>query len=222
MSLLAAVLKEGHRHNTVKSVDARIRDVNRRPSLGPGNQNAIPLQLKKGLSGIISNPISMDDAVVGSGKTSATHDLNSYLSSPIRTLCESLNDPEHLYISNHDIVEAYNVLCLRIRSRKDDISRPPETGSLSIFEESSALIEQCISRDIRRVLYTPLDSQRHRSSASFNFSYESDFPEAVLPDVVENMLCQYAIRLISDLFMFPFLYSKFSRSFFFVTQLFAF
>jgi len=68
-----------------------------------------------------------------------------------------------------------------------------------------------------------LDSQQHRSSASFNLSYESDFSEAVgLPDVVENMLCQYAIRLMSDLFMFPALYSKFSRSFFYATWFFAF
>jgi len=209
MSIRAAVLKEGYRHNTVRSV-------NRQPSLGPAIQNSIPL--KKGLSG----PISIDDAVAGTGKTSATHDLNSYLGSPIRTLCESLNDPEHLYTSNHDIVEAYNVLCLRIRSRKSDISRPQEPGFLSIFEENSALIEQCISRDVRRVLYTPLDSQQHHSSASFNSSYESDFSEAVLPDVVENMLCQYAIRLMSDLFMFPALYSKFSRLFFYATWFFAF
>ena len=165
----------------------------------------------------------MDDAVAGTGKTSATHDWNSYLCLPIRTLCESLNDPEHLYVSNHDIVEACNVLCLRIRSRKNDISRPQEPSFLSIFEESSALMEQCISRDVRRVLYTSLDSQQHRSSASFNLSYESDFSEAVgLPDVVENMLCQYAIRLMSDLFMFPALYSKFSRSFFYATWFFAF
>ena len=216
MSIRAAVLKEGHRHNIVKSVDARIRNVNQQPSLGPAIQNSIPL--KKGLSG----PISIDDAVAGTGKTSATHDLNSYLCSPIRTLCESLNDPEHLYVSNHDIVEAYNVLCLRIRSRKNDILRPQEPGFLSIFEDNSALIEQCISRDVRRVLYTPLDSQQHHSSASFNSSYESDFSEAVLPDVVENMLCQYAIRLMSDLFMFPALYSKFSRLFFYATWFFAF
>jgi len=44
MSIRAAVLKEGHRHNTVKSVDARIRNVNRQPSLGPAIQKLYSLE----------------------------------------------------------------------------------------------------------------------------------------------------------------------------------
>jgi len=92
---IQAVLKEGHRHNTIKSVDTRIRNVNRQPSLGPAIQNSIPLKAGERI-------VLPDDAVVETGKTSATHNLNSYLCSPIRTLCESLNDPEHLYASNHE------------------------------------------------------------------------------------------------------------------------
>ena len=137
--------------------------------------------------------------------------LSDYFASPIRTLCESVKDSEQNFISDHDIVEAYNVICWRIRSRKSDIPKMKIEGLFSNFEDDVPLLVQCISRDILRVLPNPFESVPHRGQSVYQ-SYNTD--NATSEDdlaATDHTLCQNALRLMSDLFMFPSLYSMFSR-----------
>lgn len=149
------------------------------------------------------------------GKASTRDFLDDYFSSPIRTLCQSIKDPERLFISCHDISEAYNVLCCRIRSRKDDIARLKPPIFLSVFKDNSSLLVQLMSRDIRGVLVNPSGSALRDEEFSMNQSYYMDFPlnEEDFQNSTNHMLCQYALRLLSDIFLHPSLYTSFSRSY---------
>lgn len=139
--------------------------------------------------------------------------LDNYFSSPIQSLCESIKDPERQSISSHDVVEAYNVLCCRIRSRKDDIAGLHPPAFLSIFKDNSTLLVQRMSRDIRGVVTNPFGSGLRHEELSMNQSYDVDCsPDENLPDATNHMLCQYALRLLSDIFIHPSLYSTLSRS----------
>jgi len=134
--------------------------------------------------------------------------LANYFASPLRTLCESAKDPEQDFISDHDIAEAYNHLCGRIRARKSDISKMKSPGSMC---GDVQLLVLCISRDIRRVLPNPFESFPRQGEQPVQ-SYDTDpINEENMPPAMNHMLCQSALRLMSDLFMYPTLYSMFSR-----------
>ena len=142
--------------------------------------------------------------------------LDNYFSSPIRTLCESIKDSERQFqsISSHDVVEAYNVLCCRIRSRKDDVAGLHSPAFLSIFKDNSTLLVQRMSRDIRGVVANPFGSRLRHEELSMNQSYDLDCSpdEENLLDATNHTLCQYVLRLLSDIFIHPSLYSTLSRS----------
>jgi len=134
--------------------------------------------------------------------------LANYFASPMRTLCESVKDPEQDFISDHDIAEAYNHICGRIRFQKSDISNMETLGSIC---KDVPLLVLCISRDIRRVLPNPFESFPRQGQHPAQ-SYDTDLiNEENMPPAMNHMLCQSALRLMSDLFMYPTLYSMFSR-----------
>jgi hypothetical protein len=209
MSVRSTALRKGHAHDFLQELKAGdekgydSEDHLLPPSLGPSDQlvhfQKVPL---------VDPSWSMDCDQPNRGKES----LANYFASPIRTLCESVKDPEQDFISDHDIAEAYNLLCGRIRSRKSDISIMKVPESMYNFDKDLPLLVLCISRDIHRVLPNPFESFPRRGEQSINQSYDTDpINEENMPPAMDHMLCQCALRLMSDLFMYPTLYSMFSR-----------
>ena len=199
MSIRSTVLREGHTHDFMQELevgDEKGRDL---------KDHLLPLSLIPASQLFpIATSSSMDYAQSDRGKES----LATYLASPIRTLCESVNDPEQDFISDHDIAEAYNLLCGRIRSRKSDISIMKTPRSMC---KDLPLLVLCISRDIHRVLPNPFESFSRRGEQPVNQFYDTDpINEENMPPAMDHMLCQSALRFMSDLFMFPTLYSMFS------------
>jgi len=125
----------------------------------------------------------------------------TYFSSPIRTLCESIKDSERQFqfISSHV---------------KDDIAGLHPPAFLSIFKDNSTLLVQRMSRDLRGVVANPFGSRLRYEELSMNQSYDLDCSpdEENLLDATNHTLCQYALRLLSDIFIHPSLYSTLSRS----------
>lgn len=196
MSIHSTVLKEGHRHGSLELEHKACEVKDQSLPLHLNRQPILYLQKK----GPLVHEATLMEYVPS---------LADYLSSPIRTLCESVEDVEQDFISDHDVVEAYNVLCARIRSRKADLSKATAPVSLSDFQKDVPLLVLCISRDIQRVLPNPFESTPHRSEQSYDINHPIDN----MPPTMDHMLCQCAIRLMSDLFMYPFLYSMFSRGY---------
>ncbi|KAF9555330.1 hypothetical protein CPC08DRAFT_766031 [Agrocybe pediades] len=133
----------------------------------------------------------------------------TYLSSAVHTLTESLKDPEHLRISIHDLIEAYNQLSRKIRTVASTISSGNDTPSfIKVFREYSAPLTECVARDICQMVPDPFES--HHS-----FDIFPGYPQSLDEDNAENAidsntLCQYALRFVSDMFSFPAIYSNFS------------
>lgn len=127
--------------------------------------------------------------------------------SPLLTLSESIRDPTQTYITSHDLIEAYNVISLRLRTLMQKNALDPEKSSLEVFRSHSECIEQCLSRDIRRLLPNPFDTQ-----TSYPQSYLSqDHPEDDVQRITNNiLLCRYALRLVADIFAFPVVHVNFA------------
>ncbi|KJA24353.1 hypothetical protein HYPSUDRAFT_200581 [Hypholoma sublateritium FD-334 SS-4] len=136
----------------------------------------------------------------------------TYLDSPIRTLCESVKDPGALFISIHDLMEAYNILSTRIRTilNQDTCITGLPIPSLAGIAEFSSEIMHCISRDIQRTLPSPFDSQPQQDSSSYVY-YDASPDLGDIQMTTDNIsLCHYALRFASDIFAFSMLYSIFS------------
>lgn len=144
----------------------------------------------------------------------------TYFASPIRTLKESLKDPGTHNISIHDLVEAYNGLSTKLRDRIDNVKVTPSI--FTIIKDESELLSDCLVRDIGRVLPNPFASQHYNDSLG-NISFYSeevsnDGEIQIMTD--NNLLCQYALRFVSDIFTFPSVHCNFTGTPDFVILLF--
>ncbi|GLB45466.1 hypothetical protein LshimejAT787_2300260 [Lyophyllum shimeji] len=136
---------------------------------------------------------------------------SSYLSSPIETLLESLDDHDLEYITSHDITEAYSTLSTRIRSQARAILRPDRTlPALVPIREHAASIARALRRDIRRALVDPIHHTRKSSSPFGSYYTEmaiTDHETQYARDV--TTLCHHSLRVVSLIFAFEILYSLF-------------
>ncbi|KAF8904104.1 hypothetical protein CPB84DRAFT_1773418 [Gymnopilus junonius] len=137
---------------------------------------------------------------------------STYLLSPLRTLKESIPDYGRDYITAHDLVEAYNTLSNRIRVHIDLISSDETPSFLTIFKTNTFDIIECLTRDIRRSLPNPFESQRSLLSfAGLSCESEGSPNDEDLRTMIDDAtLCQHALRFASDIFTFPALYSCFT------------
>lgn len=138
---------------------------------------------------------------------------STYFASPIRILKESLKDPDTHNISTHDVVEAYNSLSTKLRDRIHDISSIDVTPSfMTIFKEESQLLSDCLMRDIGQVLPNPFASQQYNDSlANLSFYSEETPNDDDIQTLTENnLLCQFALRFVSDIFTFPNMHCNFT------------
>lgn len=135
----------------------------------------------------------------------------TYFTSPIQTLCESIKDLGQDWITTHDLVEAYNVLSARIRSQIHHILIVNEPlPPLAIFKVQSSQIAECISRDLERLLPSPFESPLPGRSYFSDSSLSGDELHIATNNAT---LCHYALRFMTDIFTFQSLYSNFtSRS----------
>ena len=141
----------------------------------------------------------------------------TYFASPIQTLSESIKDTEQDSITTHDLVEAYNVLSARIRSKINDILIIDKSlQPLAIFKAHSSQITECISRALQRLLPSPFESPHAGRSYCSDRSLSGD----ELCIATNNAtLCHYALRFMTDIFTFQSLYSNFtSRSYGFLSN----
>ena len=202
MTRQSIVLQNGYRYNTQRETSSLLIAP---ASLQTTAHLLAPPMASKMASIASETPFRPSDYV--SSKT--------YFDSPIRTLCESINDPGGLFISVHDLMEAYSVLSTRLRVIFNEATCTTlPTPCLAGFHEFSSDITQCISRDIQRPLPSPFDSQQDFSSY-LDYDAATDLEELQL--TMDNIsLCHYALRIASDIFTFSTLYSIFpgKRSYF--------
>ncbi|KAF5374095.1 hypothetical protein D9615_008892 [Tricholomella constricta] len=135
----------------------------------------------------------------------------SYLSSPLETILESLDDHDHEYISFHDIIEAYTVLSTRIRAYYRVISRGDQPlPALGPLKEHAASLARALRRDIRCAL---VDASSHsRRTPPLYESYQTDLPMSDHDiQIARNLsaVCHHGLRVLSDVFAFKALYSLF-------------
>ena len=136
----------------------------------------------------------------------------TYFKSPIETLLESTEVDGSDHISQHDLLEAYNTLQTRIRSQIQAICQSdPDSLAWNAVKLCSSQILQVLRRDIRRALVIPPSALK---KSSLEGSLASSHPEITVDDVKNaadsSLVCHQSLRLLSDLFRFPPLYSIFS------------
>ncbi|KAG6842793.1 hypothetical protein H0H93_003382, partial [Arthromyces matolae] len=87
--------------------------------------------------------------------------------------------------------------------------RPPPP--LTLLKEHNTLLARALKRDIRRAFIDP--SHNLKKSISLYDSYASDIsmPDEDVQHAVDiSILCHYSLRVLSDIFAFPVLYTLFS------------
>jgi hypothetical protein len=135
----------------------------------------------------------------------------TYLKSPLETLLESMVDPESEHVSIHDLIEAYNILSIRIRSQIQVILEPDQTlPALDHLKKFSTELLQSLRRDIRRALVNPSSNPRgsslsENSLLSINQVSESEIKYA--RDL--SLLCHHALCFLSLVFSIQAMYSIF-------------
>lgn len=133
----------------------------------------------------------------------------TYFETIVLTLTESLNDPDHVWISIHDLIEAYNVISRKIRTLASALTSTDQVPSfLAIFEVKSTQITECLTRDIRCML---LDTQRSYGNTS-SYSQEPDENDVEVA-IDYSVLCLNALRFVSHIFTFRAIYSNFTGTF---------
>lgn len=135
---------------------------------------------------------------------------NTTFASPLVTLSESIRDPTQTYITSHDLIEAYNVISLRLRTIMQKNTLGSDNSSLELFKTNSDCIEQCLSRDIRRLLPNPFDTQTSYPQSYFSQDNLEDDMQRITNNV---LLCRYALRLVADIFAFPVVHVNFAGPF---------
>ncbi|KAF8158535.1 hypothetical protein B0H34DRAFT_807999 [Crassisporium funariophilum] len=208
---LAFVLKDSHKRN---SLQATISSLAWTPKLKhPVNLHATSSHRAhvKPLNDHPQPVYISPDMTASTTQTTSTISP-TYFASPVQTLSESLTNSGQDCITVHDLVEAYNVLSTRIRSQSHIVfSTDKSLPSLAIFSEHSSQISECLSRDIRRVLPSPFDSQHH-ADAGHSYYSEASFSDEELETAADNViLCHHALRFIGDIFTFQALHTKFTH-----------
>ena len=161
-----------------------------------------------------SHPALVGETMLEAGLASSADPIMSlvYLSSPLDTILESMDDPHLRYVSIHDLIEAYSVLSSRIRSQLRVIiqaSQPPP--ALIPLKEHASFLARALTRDVRRAFINPSDrlwrtppsgesSSTHVSMIDHEIQYARDL----------TILCHHALRFLSDVFVFKPLYSLFT------------
>ncbi|KAJ7288150.1 hypothetical protein C8J57DRAFT_1279246 [Mycena rebaudengoi] len=137
----------------------------------------------------------------------------TYFMSPMETLLESSVGLDANGVSLHDLIEAYNVLSTRIRSQiRVILGKQAPQSALASLREHSGPIAEALRRDLKRAREDPSTYVQRMSHAdSFQTTIEIDEDDLrVSRDLA--LLSQQVLRLISDLFSFPPLFSLFSTN----------
>ncbi|CAA7269069.1 unnamed protein product [Cyclocybe aegerita] len=202
------VLKDSHKANSLENISAAQAGTD---NLKHSKQSSIKRAVHK-TSG--NGLASMDCSCKNSETSPKPHTASNIFASPLKALSESLNDPDELCISIHDLIEAYNVLCNRLRSQANDIFSTTEPHPcLFAFAERSSDIMDCLARDLRRVLPSPFETQSFGGGSFKNWHYpEITFSEEDLELASDNAtLCYHALRFVSSIVTFTPLYNTFSH-----------
>ena len=135
-----------------------------------------------------------------------------YLSSPLDTILESMDDPHLRYVSLHDLIEAYSVLSSRIRTQMNVIikaNRPPP--ALAPLKEHAPLLARALMRDVRRAFIDPSTSlQKTPPSCESSSAHLPVIDHEIQYARDLTILCHHALRFLSDVFVFNPLYSLFT------------
>ena len=136
----------------------------------------------------------------------------AFLKSPIETLLESTEIDSLDHLSQHDLLEAYNTLQTRIRFQIQVICESDQDLlAWNVVKLYSSQVLQVLRRDIRRALGGPSSP---RKSSSLGGSILSNNIEMTADEIKVatdlSLVCHQSLRLLSDLFRFPALYSIFS------------
>ena len=140
----------------------------------------------------------------------------TYLKSPITVLTHSLEDGAGQDITNHDLLDAYTVLSLRIRAICAPLAenRSMETPFRALKESSNALSRR-LQHDIRRALEDPLTATSQSANdilhATISRAPTESHEDLVCAARDSSALCQQSIQTVSLIFRFPALSALFAR-----------
>ncbi|KAJ4481971.1 hypothetical protein J3R30DRAFT_3455546 [Lentinula aciculospora] len=146
----------------------------------------------------------MTSSPTGSSIEGTAHSALSrhYLLSPLETLDESLTHSYGESIELHDLAETYNLLATRIKEVLLEGSKTDQAAPLTLLAERSQILANALRRDVMRVMINPCTVSAKAKERSEGMNVDEIHYARDLA-----LLGQQAIRLISELFAFPQLYS---------------
>jgi hypothetical protein len=191
-----------------------------------------PLQTRQGFAGELNSfkehiP-SMIAPKVGSNLSNESINAQTFLASPVTTLTSSINPASQA--STHDILEAYHVLTVRLKSLYPVFSQPQNgkmIPALKPLKLNAAVLAQVLRRDVERALVNPLPYSSAWSSSSHDAGFFSSYQDStaqsrIRVDLNEEevqrakesvSICHCALRLISFFFRFQSLHQAFDSAF---------
>lgn len=152
----------------------------------------------------IPQPVETDD-------NSKPMMCQSYLSSPLETILESLNDHDSEYISLHDLIEAYNVLSERIRAEAYTLVNGGQyLLAFALLKEHASSLARALRRDIQRALIDPSRDLRRTPPPGESFLTDVSMNDHEIQHARDlPMLCHHSLCVLSDVFAFEALHSLF-------------
>lgn len=143
-------------------------------------------------------------------------DTRLYFRSPIATLLESLEDQYQERLSLHDISQAYNVLCHRVRKVADHLTTVcnPVPHALAYLRDHSTSLTSCIRRDLSYAFTRVIPDSP---------PYDASIPDSVPPPRSDpqdedlkhaedsSYLCKFCLTVVCTILKFPALSSLFAR-----------
>lgn len=133
-------------------------------------------------------------------KSNSSSPLNSnkYFTSPLKTILESVNDPQNEFITLHDLAEAYATVSRRIRFLASEIlENGPELPAFEPFKTDNVLLSICLTRDVGRCLLNPLTIFSQPQSTSDDGSIIEEGTERAQGYAT---LSHHALVFLSDVF----------------------
>lgn len=195
-----------------------------------------PLRTRQGSVDDTNIPKAHVQSVMANSKVesiSATTDpinAQTFLVSPLTTLIASTSVT--CQASTHDILEAYHVLTVRLKSLYPIFSQPQHDGAtipvLEPIKVNASVLVQVLRRDVERAIVNPLpynstwSSSSHGTGFSFPSYQDSTAQSRIRVDLNEDdiqrskgsvSVCHYALRLVSIIFRFKNIYQVFDGAF---------
>ncbi|KAI0322413.1 hypothetical protein OF83DRAFT_1289426 [Amylostereum chailletii] len=138
----------------------------------------------------------------------------TYLRSPIETIAFSVYQASNTVLSPHDVTDAYATLAFRIRSSIiPHMSEAHTSPALQSLKDEKSRIIKALQRDMQQAWWLPLFQPSQGLSLGLSNDGSALSPEEEKKHTLDMyMLCQYALKIVADIFNFGALHALFSHN----------